>query len=398
MSERYLVISADCHAAARWQDYEPYLEPRYREEFRAWYGAGGARPPLAGRELRPGEQRLFDTRFLDEIDATAEVERGGKRGTWDADTRVRELEADGVVGEVIFPGAENFGIPFRGLRPTTRALEPQRPELRVAGVRAYNRWLADLCAAHPERMAGVAVLPLEDIDAAVSEIHWARRAGLRGGVLLEAEWGELPSYNHPRYEPIWAACQELDLPVNTHPLGSGREAYGDLPGATAIFLSEIKWFAHRPLTFVLWAGVFERYPRLRFVLTEQMGDWVPETLEYFDDLFDRPIFAQIRAGLSLRPSEYFRRQCYVGVSFMVRKEVEMRHAIGLDRLMWGSDYPHAEGTWPHTREKMRHAFGGVDPEEIRPMVGATAAHVYGFEPAKLAPIVARVGLEVEALR
>jgi predicted TIM-barrel fold metal-dependent hydrolase len=302
-----------------------------------------------------------------------------------------------VVGEVLFPGAENFGIPFHGLRPTNHALERQRPELRIAGVRAYNRWLAELCAGHPERMAGVAVLPLEDIDAAVAEIRTARRAGLRGGVLLDADWGDLPSYNHPRYEPIWATCQELELPVNTHPLGTGRSDYGELPGATAIFLSEVKWFAHRPLTFVLWAGVLERYPRLHFVLTEQMADWVPETLEYFDDLYSRPIFAQIRQGLPLKPSEYFARQCFVGASFMVRKEVEMRHAIGLDRMMWGSDYPHAEGTWPHTRQKMREAFAGVPPEEVRPLVGSTAARVYGFDPGKLEPIAARVGPAVAAL-
>ena len=140
------------------------------------------------------------------------------------------------------------------------------------------------------------------------------------------------------------------MPVNTHPLGSGRDAYGDLPGATGIFLSEVKWFAHRPLTFLLWAGVFERHPDLVFVLTEQQIDWVPETLAWYDDLYQRPIFAQIREDLSLLPSEYWRRQCYLGASFTYRHEVELRSVIGVDKIMWGSDYPHAEGTWPNTRQ------------------------------------------------
>jgi predicted TIM-barrel fold metal-dependent hydrolase len=380
---KFLVISADCHAAARWPDYEPYLERRHVDAFRAWYGAGSRRPGL-----RPGEQRLFDTAFLDELEG--ERATGGS-GTWDPQQRDRELDADGVAGEVIFPSAENFHAPFHGLHPVTRVYEPQPRELRAAGARAYNRWLADLCTAEPERRAGVALVDLADIRAALEEIRWAARAGLRGGVLLPAEWEELPSYNDPRYEPIWAACAELGMPVNTHPLGSGRDAYGDLPGATGIFLSEVKWLAHRPLTFLLWAGVFERHPELVFVLTEQQIDWVPDALRYYDDLYERPIFAQIREGLRLRPSEYFARQCYLGASFAYPHEIQLREAIGVDKIMWGSDYPHAEGTWPRTRQWLREAFAGVPAREVRAMLGLNAARVYRFDVEKLAGLVARIG-------
>jgi len=389
---RYLVISADCHAAARWPDYEAYLEKRHLPAFRAWYGAG--KDVATGR---PGEDRLFATEFLDDRDTNKSVESGGGTGTWDPDRRIRELEADGVSGEVIFPGAENYQVPFHGRRPTSNRLEPQDPDLLQAGCQAYNRWLADLCKQYPERMAGVAVLSFHDIDRAVEEIRWAERAGLRGGILLPAEWDDLPSYNHPRYEPVWQACAELGVVVNSHPLGNMREAYGDLPGATGIFLSETKWFAHRPFTFLVWSGVFERHPELRFVLTEQMADWIPGTLEYFDDLYSRPIFSQLRDDLPLRPSEYWTRQCFVGASFMFPKETELRHVIGVEKIMWGSDYPHAEGTWPYTEERLRETFGGVSPDELRPMLGENAARIYGFDIEKLAPIAARVGPELEAL-
>ncbi|MCE2391787.1 MAG: amidohydrolase [Proteobacteria bacterium] len=391
MAQRHLVISADCHAAAPWPDYEPYFEKRHRSPFRDWYGARVERRPV-----RPGE-RLFDEKFLDQMDEAQEVERGGRRGAWDPEKRIAELDADGVAAEVIFPAAESFHVPFHGYRPTTGRLDPQPRELRAAGARAYNRWLADLCSHNPQRCAGVVMVDYADVDAAVEEIRRASREGLRGGVLLPAEWDDLPSYNHPRYQPVWSACEELGLPVNTHPLGSGREAYGDLPGATPIFLSEVKWFAHRPFTFLLWAGVFERHPRLRFVLTEQMADWIPETLTYFDDLYERPIFAQIRQGLPLKPSEYWRRQCYVGASFLQAREFEMRHAIGLDKIMWGSDYPHAEGTWPHTREKLRETFGGCPEAEVGQVVGGNAARVYDFDLEALAPLAARIGPEVSAL-
>ena len=392
MGRRHLVISADCHAAAPWADYEPYFEQAHLEAFRAWYGAGAEVD-----RGRPGEGRLFDSEFLDGLDEAEGTQRGGRSGTWDPDRRMAELDDDGVAGEVIFPAAENFHAPFHGRRPTTDRVEYQPHALRAAGARAYNRWLADLCARNPERSCGVILIDYEDVDGAVAEMRRAREAGLRGGILLPDQWEDLPSWNDPRYEPIWAACAELDLPVNTHPLGSTRELYGELPGATPIFLSEVKWFAHRPFTFLLWAGVFERYPKLRFVLTEQMADWIPETLTYFDDLYGRPIFAQIREGLPLLPSEYWARQCYVGASFLQSREFEMRHEIGLDKIMWGSDYPHAEGTWPHTREKLRETFGGCPEDEIAPVVGGNAARVYDFDPEKLAPVAARIGPEVSAL-
>ncbi|NRA07963.1 MAG: amidohydrolase [Myxococcales bacterium] len=390
MANRFMIISADCHAAARWPDYESYFERRHLDAYREWYGASGK-----VEALRPGENRLFDKNFLDELDESDRA--GGRSGSWDAEVRMRELDADGVAGEVIFPGAENSHVPFHGRRPSTRRTDAQPLEFLQAGARAYNRWLADLCAQNPDRCAGVVFVDFHDIDAAVEEIRRAMESGLRGGVLLPGEWGNLPSYNDPHYEPIWALCEELELPVNTHPLGNALENYEDLPGKTAIFLSEVKWYAHRPFTFALWSGVFERHPQLQFVLTEQMADWVPETLAYYDDLYSRPIFAQIREGLPLRPSEYWERQCHVGASFLARKEVALRGQIGVDKIMWGSDYPHAEGTWPHTKKKLAETFAGVAQDEITRMVGGNAAALYHFDPERLAPLVDRIGLAHSAL-
>src|SRR5262249_11433110 len=352
MGERLTLISADCHAAARWGDYLPYLAADHRDASRA--GGGGALGVPGG--LRRGEEGLFDRRFLDERDAAEPVATGGATGTWDPERRASELERDGIVAEVIFPNAENYGVPFHQKSPASGRSEPISSELRWAGARAYNRWLADLCACHPERRAGVGAAPFGAVARAVEEIDSARRAGLRGGIFPPPQWAPLPAYNHPRYEPIWAACEDLSLPVNTHSLGEERDAYGGLPGSLGVFLTEVKWYAHRPLAYLLWSGVFERHPALRFVLPEQMADWVPYTLAYLDDLYTRPIFAQLREGLPRLPSEYWRRQCFVGASFLTQREVVLRDAIGVDSIMWGSDFPHAEGTWPHTREKLREAF------------------------------------------
>src|SRR5262245_8511429 len=393
MSERLTLISADCHAAGRWSDYLPHLPEEYREAFRAWCGSALEGP----RGRRPDDDRYFDRRFLDTRDGTEAVASGGVTGIWDSERRAEELLRDGIVAEVIFPTADNYGIPFHEDAPASGRPGKLAFELRWAGARAYNRWLADFCACEPERRAGVAVVPFDDVELAVEEIRWARRAGLRGGIFLPTQWDPLPSYNHPRYEPIWAACEELELPVNTHSFGEERDVYGDLPGSLGVFLTEVQWYAHRPLPYLLWSGVFERHPRLRFVLTEQMADWVPSALAYLDDLYTRPIFAQLREGLPLLPSEYWRRQCWVGASFLTHREVVLRDAIGVDTIMWGSDFPHPEGTWPHTREKLREAFEGVSRDEVVRMLGGTAAKVYGFDLEKLAPLADRVGPRVEEL-
>src|SRR5262249_17570169 len=129
----------------------------------------------------------------------------------------------------------------------------------------------------------------------------------------------------------------------------------------------------------------------------QMADWVPYTLAYLDDLYARPIFAQIREGLPRLPSEYWRRQCFVGASFLTHREAVMREAIGVDSIMWGSDLPRGGGPGPPPRAKLGGPFGGAPAGEVVRMVGGTAARVYGFDLEKLAPLADRVGPRAEEL-
>jgi predicted TIM-barrel fold metal-dependent hydrolase len=145
----------------------------------------------------------------------------------------------------------------------------------------------------------------------------------------------------------------------------------------------------------------ERHPDLQFVFTEQGTAWIPETLGTLDFLFHRMGTAvgsqeyewgnPVVEKLGLRPSEYWARQCHIGSSFMRPAEAALRHAVGVDRIMWGSDYPHKEASFPFSREALRVAFAGVDPVEVQAMIGGNAAHLYGFDLALLGPLAARVG-------
>ena len=131
--------------------------------------------------------------------------------------------------------------------------------------------------------------------------------------------------------------------------------------------------------------------RLRLVMTEQKADWMIETLALMDSRYELPMFAQLRRSLPLKPSEYYERQCYIGASFMDEGEWEARHQLGVDRLIWGSDYPHLEGSWPRTVEQLGQVFKDVPRGEVTRMIGLTAAGVYGFDLGELARLAAEHG-------
>jgi len=377
-TDRYTIISADCHGGGSPDQYRAYLEARYIDEFDEWRGA--YRNPY--RDLQ-GDSRTRN---------------------WDDARRWTDLEADGQVGEVLFP---NTVPPFfpTGIviaRPPTTA----EYELRWAGLRAHNRWVADFCAQAPDRRAGIAQICLNDVDDAVREITWARDAGLRGGVLIPnvpPDHPDLAPVYDRRYDPIWAACQDLGMPVNSHS-GTGLPDYGKHPFSQVLWVIETPFFAHRPLWFMIMSGAFERFPRLTFVVTEAGASWIPTTLRQLDGLHMAMQMGRTgevgfdpEAALPMKPSEYFARNCWVGASFPSPVEGQARDRIGIDKYMWGSDYPHHEGSPPFSRESLRRAFAGVEPAVMHRILAANAAEVYGFDLDKLAPLAAQHGPTVAEL-
>jgi len=376
--DRYTLISADCHAGGSMEMYREHLDPAYLDAFERWRGA-------------------YSNPFRD-------LQRGGRTRNWDNERRIREQESDGVVAEVVFPNTVPPFFPTGAL--VARPPRPEELELRLAGIRAHNRWLAAWCAEHPARRAGIAQLFLNDVDEAIADVRFAHAHGLRGGVLLPAvppdvDWIK-PLYA-PDYDPLWAVCEELDVVVNHHS-GGGSPDYGPYPVAGVLWIAETTFFSRRALTHLILGGVFERFPGLRLVVTEQGASWIPPLLAQLDGFH-----AQMKTGrigelkytpdqvLPLAPSDYFAGNCWVGASFPSPVEAASRHGIGLDRFMWGSDYPHHESTYPYTREGLRRSFAGTDPSELQQVLAGNAAKVYGFDLEALAPIAARVGPRLDEL-
>jgi predicted TIM-barrel fold metal-dependent hydrolase len=235
----------------------------------------------------------------------------------------------------------------------------------------------------------VAVVPIRDPQAAAVEVERARAMGLFGGISLPPVADDFPKYNDARYEPLWSACEAHGMPINLH--GGANKYYGDGPESTALILAETDFFSRRALWFLIFSGVLERHPGLRVAITEQRTHWVAPLLFELDSIFDSPLAQALRRGLGLRPSEYFARQCYVGASFFSRPECDRRHEIGVDRIMWGSDFPHLEGTWPWTRESLHCTFAGVPPAESERMLGINATRCYDFDVASLRRAADRIG-------
>ena len=258
--DRYIVISSDGHAGAEMLDYRDYLERRYLDEFDIW----------AKSYVNPYADLQGETAYRN----------------WDSAARLRELEEDGVVAEVLFPNTIPPFFPSGNLlaRPPTA----DTYDLRWAGLRAHNRWMSDFCADAPGRRAGLAQIFLNDVDDAVAEITWAREHGLFGGVLLPGVPPDsgLPPLCAPDYDPIWAACQDLDMPVNNHSGAAGPEM-GEHLASMAIFMVELGWFSHRVFWHMAFGGAFARFPRLKLVLTEQSSGWVPATLSMLDHQYSR---------------------------------------------------------------------------------------------------------------
>jgi predicted TIM-barrel fold metal-dependent hydrolase len=373
--QHHIVISADCHAVAQPSELARRIDLRFRDEFmtamRAFEQASSdPKSAIFSQE--------FTAEFTKNNQVTGSSSFTSTSGQWDSQQRTDELEADGVVAEVIFPNGHLF-TPF-GALPSA--------DMQISLEHAYNAWIAEFCAALPGRRAGLGVVNLHDLEGALREIRYIERAGLRGVVIPIVPPHGQPPYYHSQYAPIWGACEHAGLPIHVHG-GASDPTY--CPGAAGAitFLTEVSYRAQRPLWWLIWGGVFEQYPRLRFVMAETLCFWLPGMLDYLDNLYKSRVGSDIRRTLRQKPSEYWRRQCMVISSPMRKMDAMLRHRIGVDNMMWGSDYPHIEGTWPKSIASIGAAFEGIPRDEAAAILGGNAARLYGFAPARLCDVAQR---------
>lgn len=381
--QRYAIVSADSHAGASIREYKDYLEKRWHDEFDAW--ADAYVDPWLGFEEK---QRIGGS-------ASSTLE-----ANWNHELRQERVEGEGVAAEVLYPNTVPPFYPSKGALVAPNPTSRDDYEHRLAGLRAHNRWLVDYCSLVPGRRAGIAQFFLNDLDAALDDVRFAAEHGLGGGVLLPGTppGCGLPPLHDRHYEPLWQLCEDLGVPLNHHTVPSAVPGYSPHTSTTedawaTIGYLEGRFWAHRPLWHLIFSGVFERHPGLKLVFSEQGAAWVIPTLGNLDKMAYRlrkvgtsenTLGGPGMAALRHSPSEYFARNCYLGASFLTPLEADLRHQIGVDRIMWGSDFPHSEGVYPYTMEALRATFADIPSTEVSVMLGEAALGVYGFDRAAVA--------------
>ena len=392
---RYLVISGDGHAGPPADIYRDYLDPDFREKFDSHQKAMS--------EMRRG---FAGSSTGDDFKKKWEEETGGDGGltaAYDSDARNKILDEEGVAAEVLFPDADVLGTGRVASSPFGTGLaagSQSAPEDAVAGSRAHNRWLSDFCKEEPQRRIGVAVVPaiIPDMDVVLQLVREAKELGHKG-ILIPTRWFDRPSYNHPHYEPLWKLAEELELVVHTHS-GAGPSDISPGPGMLPIYASEAGWWAGRPLAVLIWAGVFERYPALKYAMAENSAWWVPDVIRKMDEKWvgghnTRKFGDAFRQDLKMKPGDYLERNCFFAASTPGADDIDRRHLVGIGNIMWGNDLPHPEGTFPYTRHWIRERFRDVPEEETRRMLGENAAKVYNLDVDALRPLVDKIGPTID---
>jgi predicted TIM-barrel fold metal-dependent hydrolase len=397
---RYEMISADCHLDLCWLPTDLFVtqassEMRDRmphvvegaDGKKRWLTKKGAQLGLvngmgsAGREYVPGRihraDRMAETGLYDDG-------KKGIRRLSDPDLRIKDQDRDGVQAEVL------YGI----LGATSRMNDP---DATVEVMRIYNEWLADFCAVHPERFAGLASIPNNPLDAAITEIERvAKRGSLRG--LDIANSPDLKPLWDPYWNPLWEVVNASGLPLHFHTVGGYTPEHirkivmvgsdptraiqpdaptVDLPVARAAFATSITQFQVNManiLASVIFSGALERYRGLRVVLGEAGIGWIPYVLWRMDAEWEDQ-FKDL--SLTMPPSDYWKRQCWA--TYQTDPiGVKLLDDLGVDRVMWGSDFPHPDGVWPDSREYVQREMGHLPADVRRKIVCENAARLYGF--------------------
>lgn len=374
----YPIISADDHIDMQWLPadiFESRVAASVRDKMpQVEKTERGAVWMLDGKVIAPHGPRWGTSTMM--AGMKSGLERGGvlREGEFRPTTpelRIEDMTRDGVSASVLY-GPIN-------------PLMMSDPEVRKAAYKAYNEWLAEFCAAAPDKFLGVGLLPWDNAQDAADEIRHLADLKIREAMFLAARV-EAPVHDE-YWEPLWQAAEETGVIVGFHLSGGLRtvpdRALAKGLGPNGVAVSVIPLQMDEPLCGLVFGGVLERHPGLKIILAETGIGWIPYVLERMEHVLDRfqgnPDYWDARGGigLSLRPREYFQRQVWatfqedqVGIKCLAE--------LGPGRVMWASDYPHPDGTWPNSKQAIDEQFGHLDEATRRKILSENARTLYGI--------------------
>jgi predicted TIM-barrel fold metal-dependent hydrolase len=288
---------------------------------------------------------------------------------FDPRERVKVLDSEGIDLSVMYPG---LGLKLGAILD---------PELAVWSCRVYNDWMAEWCSVEPTRLVGVGALPMQDPAAAAEEAHRIRDLGLVGGFARPNAYNNR-HFHHKSYTPVWEALEETGLPLALHPAG-----LTDMPGASrdlgylmapgthhALIL---QFDEQMTLSNLVYGGVLERHPGLKVAVLECGGGWIGHWMDRMDEFLESYHWAA--APLSIEPSDYFRRQCWISFDPGERTVGALGPLCGADRFIWASDFPHSDAKYPGVVEELREHNASLPDEPRLGFYGANALELYGLD-------------------
>jgi predicted TIM-barrel fold metal-dependent hydrolase len=379
---QYRRISADCHLDMIWlppdlftseapralKDEMPYVKEqpdgtkRWIDNNGADYGkAGGV--GAVGSDYVPGKQLRVDK--MHEAGLYDDFTKKGHRRPGDPHLRVKELDRDGVDAEVI------YGI-------LAACAKMKNPAAANEMLRVYNNFMNNFCSYYPDREIGLACLPYSDIEAAAAEVHRVAKLGMKG-VELSCSWHMTPMW-HPMWDPLWEAVNETQLPLHFHTFpATDPELRKQLDPTIArrmtySGLCRFQMTLATILTDLMGAAVFERFPNIRVVFGESGIGWIPYVIDRMDFEYQDQ-YQDLK--LKMLPSEYWRRQCKATFQFD-RVGTKLIDEMGIETLMWGSDYPHPDGVWPESKKYIEDQFSHLPAEVTYKMTCENAGKFYGL--------------------
>ncbi len=368
MAKEHRVISADSHVNPLPTIFQEYTPAKFRDRAPRVEQRGDRQVMVFdGRESgATGLSSIAGTKYKD-YKIQAKTFDVGRKGGFDPHARVEDMDLDSVDAEVLYGGTVN--------------LQTDDRDLRVALMQAYNDWLADFCKAYPDRLVGIAEIPTYDTDLAIAEATRIRKNGLRGVLIpaipgIEGSWSTPADrpYTDSWYDPLWSCLADLEMPAHMH-LGA-RPLTNGLASNLIVSVTCNKAMMMEPIASLIASGALERHPKLKIVSVESGIGWMAFTVPWMDKVWEKHRY-WTESPLKETPSFYFHRQV-LGTFIEDEVGVRERHVIGVENIMWSTDYPHADSTWPHSQQAIEADFQGVPEDEKRQIIGGNAARLYGL--------------------
>jgi predicted TIM-barrel fold metal-dependent hydrolase len=318
-------------------------------------------------------KKRLPSSFQHQAPVFPELKVGGafqaRPGGHDPTARLSEMAQDGVSGEVLYP---SFGLDLYGLTDAA---------LQEACFRVYNDWIIEYCAVAPDRLFGIGNLSCFNISNAVKELERCKKSGLRGAMVWQVPPDEFP-FHGDHYDRLWAAAQELDMPISLHILTGKPYAFPRqvTPRIAHIYfpyvVNDKLLYASNALSGLIAGGALERFPGLKIVLVENEISWLPFVMSQYDKYWSR---GGIQSQMKLNPGQYFERQIYATFFNDPPSRMMVGH-WGTNNVMWSNDYPHPNSTWPNSRDVIQRDLGHLPADAKKRLLSQNVQELYKIQP------------------